>query len=475
MVAWRALAARAAATARGRPVGRPGPVHLNVQFEEPLTPESSDGWGSALDGRIEQQPWMLPGKPLRAQPEDLADGPRTVVVAGEDAGPPARMLAEQTGWPLLAEPTSGSRTGEAVIRTYRLLLGDDELSGRVQRVVVYGHPTLSRPVTRLLARDDVEVVAVTGASGWSDPGTSPGPAGSWTRVVAPPTASMDAWGEEWRRRDADLSRRLDAQPGGPGCLTPQQVAGAVSEALPPGGLLFVGASNPVRDLDLMVRAVPRRRPPHGDRQPRPRRDRRVGLQRSGSRARATAQHPVPGPARRRHLPARQQRPGPRSGRAATRPDDRGRQRRRRIDLRLPRAWLGAACRVLRPALRHPARSRPGRPVLGHPHPALEGRLGAGAAARAGRPGRRRSRSSRRSSAATTDASSTARSGIWWRGLDPDRPGDLAGRVGRPRPRRGTHGLPGRASPDTTSAQAPATAWPSTGSGTAECSGPVLVE
>jgi 2-succinyl-5-enolpyruvyl-6-hydroxy-3-cyclohexene-1-carboxylate synthase len=30
------------------------------------------------------------------------------------------------------------------------------------------------------------------------------------------------------------------------------VAGAVSAAVPPNGLLFVGASNPVRDLDLMV-------------------------------------------------------------------------------------------------------------------------------------------------------------------------------------------------------------------------------
>ena len=40
-----------------------------MQLEEPLTPDTGDGWGSALDGRIEQQPWMLPGKPPRAQPE----------------------------------------------------------------------------------------------------------------------------------------------------------------------------------------------------------------------------------------------------------------------------------------------------------------------------------------------------------------------------------------------------------------------
>src|SRR3954452_24749861 len=53
--AWRALGARAAATARGGLPGRlgsrPGPVHLNLQFEEPLTPGAGDGWGSALDGR----------------------------------------------------------------------------------------------------------------------------------------------------------------------------------------------------------------------------------------------------------------------------------------------------------------------------------------------------------------------------------------------------------------------------------------
>ena len=258
VVTWRALAARAAAVSRGRLGGRPGPVHLNVQFEEPLTPDAGDGWGSALDGRVEQQPWMLPGKPLRAQPEDLDDGPRTVVLAGEDAGPPARTLAEEAGWPLLAEPTSGSRTGDAVIRTYRLLLADDELAGRIQRVVVFGHPTLSRPVTRLLARDDVEVVVVTGPSGWTDPGlqasrvvdgvstSSTGRAGS--------TGREDVWREEWRTRDAELSRRLDHFLAGRPTMTPHQVAGAVSAAVPSGGLLFVGASNPVRDLDLMVAA-----------------------------------------------------------------------------------------------------------------------------------------------------------------------------------------------------------------------------
>ncbi len=249
VASWRAVAARAAATARGRLGARPGPVHLNVQFEDPLTPGTGDGWGIALDGRLEHEPWMLPGPVLSAEPEELDPLPRTVVVAGDDAGPPARVLAEAAGWPLLAEPTSGSRTGDAVVRTYRLLLADEDLAGRVQRVVVFGHPTLSRPVNRLLAHDDVEVVAVTGPSGWSDPGLH---VSRVVHAVSTLPAPPDVWTEEWRTRDAELSRRLDGLLAAQATLTPHQVAGAVSAALPPGGLLFVGASNPVRDLDLMV-------------------------------------------------------------------------------------------------------------------------------------------------------------------------------------------------------------------------------
>jgi len=61
-----------------------------------------------------------------------------------------------------------------------------------------------------------------------------------------------AWLEEWHVADLHLGRQVDrllaAEPG----LTPYEVAGAVSAALPRGGLLLVGASNPIRDLDLMV-------------------------------------------------------------------------------------------------------------------------------------------------------------------------------------------------------------------------------
>ncbi|CAM3634835.1 2-succinyl-5-enolpyruvyl-6-hydroxy-3-cyclohexene-1-carboxylic-acid synthase [Nocardioides zeicaulis] len=219
-----------------------GPVHLNVQLDEPLLPDD-DGW----DGG-EAPVWTDtdPG-PTQSQ-HVLETGPRTVVVAGDDAGPFARNLAERAGWPLLAEPSSGSRTGDHAIRTYRLLLAGP-LGRRVERVVVLGHPTLSRPVSRLLARDDVEVVAATHRGMWS---ARPYPVDHEAQHLLLAGADDPAWFEEWRTADRAVSRALDRLLAAEPDLTPHEVAGAVSRALPPGGLLFVGASNPVRDLDLMV-------------------------------------------------------------------------------------------------------------------------------------------------------------------------------------------------------------------------------
>ncbi len=247
---WRALTARALATATGRAAGAAGPVHLNLQMVDPLVPGVPDGWTADVHGRPGGRPWTEVATPERPDPQVIDDTARTVVVAGDDAGPPARVLAEQAGWPLLAEPTSGSRTGTHAIRTYRLLLGDEDLAGRIERVVVAGHPTLSRPVTRLLSRPDVEVLALPNRTGWTDPGHQVSRV--LTGTVVPEGPVDEEWLGEWRDRDADVSRRLDALLAAEDGLTPHEVAGAVAAALPPEGLLFVGASNPVRDLDLMV-------------------------------------------------------------------------------------------------------------------------------------------------------------------------------------------------------------------------------
>jgi 2-succinyl-5-enolpyruvyl-6-hydroxy-3-cyclohexene-1-carboxylate synthase len=223
------------------------PLHLNLQLDDPLVPE--DRWTADLPDAPEQEGrrgWR------RFQNDGAAvaipHGPRTVVVAGDDAGPPARTLAERAQWPLLAEPSSGSRTGTHAIRTYRLLLGS-RLADEVERVVVLGHPTLSRPISRLLARDDVEVWSGPSYGVWT--GRPYGVDHPFDRLTVDEGVETD-WLDRWLDADARVSRDLDrllaAEPG----LTPYDAAGAVAQALPREGLLVVGASNPIRDLDLMV-------------------------------------------------------------------------------------------------------------------------------------------------------------------------------------------------------------------------------
>ena len=224
-------------------VAADGPLHLNVQLDDPLLPDD---------------PWAPPPAPApsdeRTQPpaHPLELGPRTVVVAGDDAAQQARQLAEAAGWPLFAEPTSGSRTGTHALRCYRLLL-DTDLGRRIERVVVFGRPTLSRPVTRLLGRPDVEVCSVPARGVWAE---RPYDVALTAPAFSVPAQDDPAWLDDWRAADRDVSQRLDALLAAEPDLTPYEVAGAVSRHLPPGAQLVVGASSPVRDLDLMVRPYP---------------------------------------------------------------------------------------------------------------------------------------------------------------------------------------------------------------------------
>jgi 2-succinyl-5-enolpyruvyl-6-hydroxy-3-cyclohexene-1-carboxylate synthase len=227
--------------------GRRGPLHVNLQFAEPLLPERLP---LALPGEARAEV-DVPARPQFARPDGsvrLPPGPRTVVVAGDDAGPPARILAQDANWPLLAEPTSGARTGSHAIRTYRLVLGSD-LASRIERVIVTGHPTLSRPVTRLISRSDIEVISVRAAS---DICTDPGHVARHVDAMPTPDGrDPDEWVDSWRAADRVLAAAVDELAAGPDGM-PLRVAAQVAAAIDPGGLLVVGSSQPVRDLDVMA-------------------------------------------------------------------------------------------------------------------------------------------------------------------------------------------------------------------------------
>ena len=264
----RHLVSRAVTAALGTRTGDPGPVHLDLAYREPLAP-GPEPWPSTgagtPPGRVAVVPLPAADVPVAADVPARADLPGpVVVVAGDGAGPDARRLAEAAGWPLLAEPSSGARGGANAPSAYRMLLADPALGGRVRSVVLLGRPTLSRPVSALLARDDVDLTVVAPlGSGWPDAGRAAdrvltGVPAAW---LAGP-ADDPAWLGAWQRADAAAATALDAllddDPAAPPTrstppLTGPRAVRAVAEACLPSDVLVVGSSNPVRDLDLVAR------------------------------------------------------------------------------------------------------------------------------------------------------------------------------------------------------------------------------
>lgn len=179
---------RAVAAASGRLSLDPGPVHLNVRLAPPLAPAAP--W--QVPHLEPKTHWLRARKPLEEQLNEatvsqvgyslgLDPARRGVIVVGDNDDAQlahyAAALAHAWGWPLLAEPTSLVRTDANAVAAYSALLaggdgsagGDDaQLSQEIEQLLVVGHPTLTRPISALLAREDIYQVVLTNRARWSD-------------------------------------------------------------------------------------------------------------------------------------------------------------------------------------------------------------------------------------------------------------------------------------------------------------------
>ncbi|MDQ1130659.1 2-succinyl-5-enolpyruvyl-6-hydroxy-3-cyclohexene-1-carboxylic-acid synthase [Microbacterium sp. SORGH_AS_0888] len=274
----RRLATEAVAAALGAGARSAGPVHINMPLREPLagafprwfaertptpaivastpmstaasvdeTPSGALYQGGGGIGEADQPAEC--GEPVRLEP-----GPRTVVLAGADAGAEAERIAHEGGWPLVAEIVSGARFGRHLVHGYRELLRDPALGGRIERVVVLGHPTLSREAAALLARADLEVIAVRGPG---EPINLNGTTTPVDRVVVAEGSADRAWLGEWMR--ASQAAAVDLSPPAPDAAglasaEPERRLGAISAEL--------GVIRAPVDRETLVDAVWRATWPH---------------------------------------------------------------------------------------------------------------------------------------------------------------------------------------------------------------------
>jgi 2-succinyl-5-enolpyruvyl-6-hydroxy-3-cyclohexene-1-carboxylate synthase len=153
------LARDAWSAARGQ---SPQPIHLNIAFTEPLSsPTTLPEIDPDADLDAENEDWTAePDEPIEPEALSLAQRPGTVVVAGAGAGAIAEETARLLGAPLLAEVSSGARFGPNLVVAYRELLNAANFGDRVERVIVFGHPTLTREIPALIQREGITTIVV---------------------------------------------------------------------------------------------------------------------------------------------------------------------------------------------------------------------------------------------------------------------------------------------------------------------------
>lgn len=275
----RALGARAVAEAVGPPAG---PVHLNLPFREPLhparaaslvpPPDPVAGRGARRQVRGARR---LPPDEVEELASFVAEGPGAVIAGPLDADLPlaraVAALARASGWPVLAEATSGLRTDTARSGLHpaahpealaRVALARPEL--RPERVLLVGPVPTGRALQALPGLAAAGFVLVDGEDRVADPGHR-----AWRVLAADPepllsdvAARLAGAGAPHRRARARGQRVLAATGAAEEAVArrlarPHRLheSGAVrilARALPDGAALLASNSLPVRFCDAWL-------------------------------------------------------------------------------------------------------------------------------------------------------------------------------------------------------------------------------
>jgi 2-succinyl-5-enolpyruvyl-6-hydroxy-3-cyclohexene-1-carboxylate synthase len=273
--------------------GRPGVVHLNFPLREPLVTE--DPLPDDRTGRPDRVPYVRRPSVLstgEAQLQRLVEGTkRGVVVAGRDEragqssigplGEAAAAFCETTGWPLLADPLSGARRGNAAIAHYDALLRDGTFAGELDPDLILrvGDLPVSKSLrTWLAGLKDTPQVALDPEGAWQDPAAvlsdslalEPGRAlagltalmspATDTSITGTSTTPTDAglcpspadpdWLAGWRAADERAAEAiLEVLGSADGDLSEPRIAIELGVLLGETATLFVASSMPVREIE----------------------------------------------------------------------------------------------------------------------------------------------------------------------------------------------------------------------------------
>lgn len=260
-----AVVTRAVAAARGLGTNHRGPVQLNCGFADPLAP-TAEQLGQLQSAFTRAAPVVhtqllrfgahqdrITGESAAPQIASIESEPHTVVIAGDTAPAAAGQVARSQGWPLLAEPSS-TLANQGIAHGPLILDHAGGLVDQIKQVIVFGRPTLTRQIQRLMANPAVKLVVVTHSGApFVDPSRTAdavlfGVPDRWyeARLAVEDTTWADAWvatATTVTQVLAQLRREDDT-------FAPQTIAQHLADSVGQVNLLMVGSSSVIRDLDL---------------------------------------------------------------------------------------------------------------------------------------------------------------------------------------------------------------------------------
>jgi 2-succinyl-5-enolpyruvyl-6-hydroxy-3-cyclohexene-1-carboxylate synthase len=275
---YRSVACRAYAAARGEP--RPGPVHLNLAWRDPLAPLPVEGDVTAtsplaLEGRGDRPLTAVPHSSAAPEPalldelaERIAAVPRGLVLAGRQTEPglrdPVIELADAAGYPVLAEPTSQLRLGphdrRLVVSRYDAIARLEADALAPDLVVRFGDMPTSKALRLWLASlDECRQLVVDPGFGWNEPSNR---AETLVRADASALANgladrlsgggSEDWTTAWIDAERTVAEAVSEELGKVSGPTEPGLQGALGPALADGDLIYTASSMPIRDQEMFL-------------------------------------------------------------------------------------------------------------------------------------------------------------------------------------------------------------------------------
>jgi 2-succinyl-5-enolpyruvyl-6-hydroxy-3-cyclohexene-1-carboxylate synthase len=247
----------------------PGPVQINVPFEEPLVPTSMPVLTpSGRETPVETPTLHCPAAQLARVGARLTQGPGLIVCGPGDFTPgfatAVSALAAQLDCPLLADPLSGLRCGghdrSRVMTRYDAFLRRPQFTQRHRPawVLRFGAMPVSKVLADYLATLEQDHLLLVDPSGrWLDPlhqvgemlRGDPGRVCQDLLAVLPISVASEqqTWQREFSAAERLAEDRLPADAGRP--WFEADLVETLLDELPENALLFCGNSMPIRDLD----------------------------------------------------------------------------------------------------------------------------------------------------------------------------------------------------------------------------------